>query len=442
MPVMYTYRGYLGWITDLATAPHPDGAWPVTAIDQGLLADFEASFAMQQAVGLDLSSIWGLAVGRAWPLDIEHSVDDRRAEQVRRLLASAHAHGVRVLAGTGVYSWGFEEIIRAHPDLSNGNPRAMCASNPDAWPWMRRVLDFVGDVLAVDGFSFQSADQGRCPCAECARWGDVQYHALLNARVSTYVKERWPTKTVAVNGWGMDLQDPADLPHVVTMTRHADYLVDTHSSAARRDPAYRRRLIKAIGPCAYGTVGGPFVEPPQHWQRTRWFLPSLSRAAKHVRDLHAEGGRAMEVYFHITANPGDEVSVRHTAALLRDPARSSDEALREALTTLYAPHDGAALDELADLFRRADAAYFERAHDVPASATLSMEPLVSDHVGPPVYLTKHLDATDLDAYEADITALLARCPALEPRVGDPARVLLIATCLRGVLADIALARTL
>ena len=149
----------------------------------------------------------------------------------------------------------------------------------------------------------------------------------------------------------------------------------------------------------------------------------------------------MEVFFHITANPGDEVSVRHTAALLRDPTRSSDEALREALTTLYAPHDGTALDDLADLFRRADAAYFERAHDVPASATLSMEPLVSDHVGPPVYLTKHLDAAGLDAYEADIAALLARCPALEPRVTDPAMVRLIATCLRGVLADIALART-
>jgi len=28
----------------------------------------------------------------------------------------------------------------------------------------------------------------------------------------------------------------------------------------------------------------------------------------------------------------------------------------------------------------------------------------------------------LDAYEADIAALLARCPALEPRVADPAMV--------------------
>ena len=109
------------------------------------------------------------------------------------------------------------------------------------------------------------------------------------------------------------------------MARHADYLIDPHSSAARRDPAYRRRLIAALAPCAYGTVGGPFVEPPQHWEHTRWFLPCLERAARHVKHLHAEGGRAMEVFFHILANPGDEVTVRHTAALLRDPARSHDE---------------------------------------------------------------------------------------------------------------------
>jgi hypothetical protein len=434
---MFTYRGYLGWITDIATAPRPHAAWPATDIDEGLLTDYEASFAMQRETGLDLSSIWGLAVGRAWPVNTEASMDERRKAQVRRLLASAHAQGIRVLSGTGVYSWGFDEIIRAYPALSAGNPRAMCPSNPDAWPWMQRVLDFVGDVLAVDGFSFQSADQGRCPCARCARWGDVEYHARLNARVCAYVRGRWPDKVVAVNGWGMNFADPADLPHVVAMTRDADYLVDTRSSAARRDPAYRRTLIEAIAPCAYGTVGGPFVEPPQHWQRTRWFLPCLSRAAHHLKGLYGEGGRAMEVFFHIQANPGDEVSVRHTALLLRDPARSSDEVLREVLTALYGPRSEAALERLAALFTRADAAYFTRAHDVPASATLSMEPLVSDHAGPPVYLTRHLDRAALDAYERDVAALLVECPTLAGQVDRPDKIEMIALCLRGVLADIA-----
>jgi hypothetical protein len=434
---MYTYRGYLGWITDLASQPHPTGAWPVTEIDEALLADYEASFAMQAAVGLDISSIWGLAVGRSWPLAIEESVDAARTAQVRRLIERAHRHGIRILAGTGVYSWGFEAIIREHPELSGGNPRAMCASNPDAWPWMRRVLDFVGDGLGVDGFSFQSADQGRCSCSRCAQWQDVEYHARLNARVTAYVREKWPTMLVAVNGWGMNLADPDDLPQVIAMTRHADYLIDSHSSAAKREPTYRRRLIEAIAPCAYGSVGGPFVEPPQHWERTRWFLPCLDRAARHATELYAEGGRAMEIFFHIQANPGDEVSVRHVALLLRDPARSSDDVLEEVLTELYAPRDERAMDDLMRLFRRADAAYFDRATNVPASATLSMEPLVSDRAGPPIYLTAHLDAAALEAYRQDIAALLAECPQLIEAVGQRDRVKRIARCLRGVLADIA-----
>src|SRR5262249_44162130 len=142
----------------------------------------------------------------------------------------------------------------------------------------------------------------------------------------------------------------------------------------------------------------------------------------------------------ITANPGDEVSVRHTALLLRDPARSSDEVLREVLTALYGPRDEAALDGLAGLFRRADAAYFGRAHDVPASATLSLEPLVSDHPAPPVYLTRRLDPAGLDAYEQDIRALLAACPALARQVARSNKVEQVAACLHGVLGDIALAR--
>src|SRR5579885_2719722 len=123
---MFRYRGYLGWIRDVATAPCPTGAWPVVAADEDLLNDYAATFAMQGREGLNIASIWGLAVGRAWPLDIESSVDANRADWIGLLLALAQREGIRVLAGTGVYSWGFEAIIGAHPELSGGNPRAMC----------------------------------------------------------------------------------------------------------------------------------------------------------------------------------------------------------------------------------------------------------------------------------------------------------------------------
>jgi hypothetical protein len=394
---------------------------------------------LQARLGLDLVVIWGLAVGRDWPVDIAASVDARRAAQVRHLIESAHTQGIRVMAGTGVYSWGFEAIIKAHPELSRGNPRAMCASNPESWHWMERVLDFTGGVLGVDGFSFQSADQGRCPCEQCARWGDVEYHARLNERVAAYVKARWPEKLVAINCWGLDLADPADLPHVQAMTRQADYLIDARNTVAARDPGYRRRLIEAIAPCAFGTVGGPYVEPPLHWQRTRWFLPCLDRAAAQIKSVYADGGQAMEVFMHIQANPGDEVTLQHSAALLRDPRQDSEVALRSVLADLYQPRDNAALDHLVELFLRADRAYFSRAHTLPGGGTLSLEPLVNDRVGPPVYLTEHLDHEGLRAYERDLHALLAQCPSIAAQVGRPGKISLVAACLQGALTDVATA---
>ncbi len=69
-----------------------------------------------------------------------------------------------------------------------------------------------------------------------------------------------------------------------------------------------------------------------------------------------------------------------------------------------------------------------------------MEPLVSDHAGPPIYLTKHLDTAGLNAYEADITALQTECAALASVVARPDKIEAITACLRGVLADIDRAR--
>ena len=107
--------------------------------------------------------------------------------------------------GLGVYSWGFEEIIRANPRLSRGNPRAMCASQPESWDWMRKVIDFAMTRFPVDGASLQSADQGRCECNQCRRWPDTEYHARLDIRVSEYIRAHWPGKTIGVSGWGMHL---------------------------------------------------------------------------------------------------------------------------------------------------------------------------------------------------------------------------------------------
>ena len=43
-PAKFNHRGYLGWITDLASNPDPSAAWPSMRLDAQLLKDYQESF--------------------------------------------------------------------------------------------------------------------------------------------------------------------------------------------------------------------------------------------------------------------------------------------------------------------------------------------------------------------------------------------------------------
>lgn len=326
---MFIHRGYNGWITDLSSVGRPNATWPAINIDQQLIDDFNETFAFMQQAGLNEMTVWGLFAGRDWEIDIAATIDDARAAQVRQLLAVASEHCIKVLAGMGVYSWGFEKIIQHNPRLNRSNPQAMCASLEESWDWQRRVIDFVMS-FPVAGVSMQSADQGRCTCAECQRWGNVEYHARINDRAAGYIKQHWPDRLVGLSSWGMDFQDPADLLHLIHMTRHADYLIDVADTVSRRDTAHRRIVAQAIAPCALGNGGTPNVEPPLHWERDRWFLPTLQHTVENLQHFYADGGRAVENYMHLLANPGDEVSIRLAAAVELAPATDWRKLLAQA----------------------------------------------------------------------------------------------------------------
>ena len=381
-----------------------------------------------------------LNVRRAVP---PNDADDRASpggQQVRTLLEQAHAHGIKVLSGLGVYSWGFEAIIRAHPHLSRGNGRTLCPSVLESWAWQRRVIDYMFS-FPIDGVSMQSSDQGRCPCAECAQWGDLEYHARLNDQVAAYIKANWPGRVVGINNWGMNFADPADMPHVLAMTRHADYLIDTHDSVRRRDLAYRRTLIAAL-PCAFGTVGVPHVEPPQHWARDRWFLPTLKRTAIHLQELYADGGRAVENFMRLVANPGDEIAIRLATAVELDPTADWQPKLEAVLDDSYAPRGDTARQQLAELFLRAEDAYFANVYRLDDAGLIRLEPLESSQAGPPVYLTQHMDTDGLARYTGELRELHALAASLAGDVGNTARIATVARCIVRALDDCAAARPL
>lgn len=433
-PEPFRYRGYLGWITDLATEPDPNAAWPSMRLDEELLRDYADTFRLMSEWKLQDLCIWGLYVSSAWPVDLASAVPADRAARVRKLIDAAHARGVRIISGLGVYSWGFERILKANPHLMKGNAKTMCGSENESWEWMRKVIDFVFTRFPIDGVSMQSADQGRCPCDRCRRYTETEYHARLNIRCAEYIRGKFPGKLVAVSGWGMRFHDPASLPHLQALGRHIDYLIDVRDTSRQSDPAARRKLISAL-PCAFGTLGGPQVEPPQHWRRDRWFLPTIRSVGEHLEQLHADGGRACEWFYHILANPGCEISTWVAAKVLAEPQAGWRRHLDASLERLYRVRKQSVRDDLAEAFLQAEYAYLR--HIPPMCGTISMEPLVSTSAGPPVYLTKRLNAAQRKQYESDLTTIRARFASLAREVPERNRMAAILRSIDGVQADLA-----
>jgi hypothetical protein len=429
----FRHRAYLGWITDLDSRPDSQAPWPSMRLDASLLEDYRKTFALMKQLGYNAIVIWGFYVSRSWPLDIRSAVSPERGALVERLIDDAHRQGIRVYTGLGVYSWGFEEIIRANPQLSRGNPSAMCASQPESWDWMRKVIDFAMTRFRVDGASLQSADQGRCKCEQCRRWTDTEYHTRLDIRVGEYMRAHWPGKTVAVSGWGMRFGDPDSLPALIELSRHIDYLIDVRDSSRQRDPSLRRRLIHELA-CSFGTLGGPQVEPPQHLPRDRWFLPTVRRDGEHISELYGDGGRACEYFFHILENPGDEISFWVAGKTLRDPTSSWREHLTASVEELYRTSRRSTTEALAEIFLRAEDAYLRRLPSL-RSGTISIEPLLEDHAGPPVYITRQLTAGQRVEYRHDLKSISADLRKLAPAVPDAERVQKILRCLDHTLGD-------
>jgi hypothetical protein len=349
----FEHRTLVGWISEFSSRPLLE-PWPVIRLDDDMMRDFHEVFDLCQQVGFDKMVIWGLFVSRRWPVPLEKAIDTKRRKQIHELLDAAHQRGIKILSGLGVYSWGFEEIIEKCPKISKDNPRAMCASEPASEGWMQQVVDFVLSDFDLDGVQMQSADQGRCKCSQCQKWGDVEYHAMLNDNTAQYIRSRWKGKIIAINNWGLSFANPDDIPHLQKMTRAVDILIDYNNSAG----AHRKLLIESLN-CAFGTLAGLSVGPPQRWDRTKWFLPTTTVNVPYLRELYDDGGRAVEQFTLALSNPGGEVTLRFMGKMLSDFSQSPESALREAIEECFQPKDSATTDGLMKVFQRAENGFFQ-----------------------------------------------------------------------------------
>jgi len=428
----FEHRSLVGWISEFSSRPLHE-PWPVIKLDDEMMSDFHEIFDLCKQVGFDKMVIWGLFVSRRWPVPLHRAIDVQRRKQVQELLDAAHERGIQILSGLGVYSWGFEEIIERFPEVSKDNPRAMCASEPEAEKWMQQVVDFVLSDLDLDGVQMQSADQGRCKCRECQKWGDVEYHAMLNDNTAQYIRSKWQDKVIAVNNWGLSFANPDDIPHLQRMTRAVDALIDYNNSAG----AYRKQLIDSLD-CAYGTLAGISVGPPQRWERTKWFLPTTTTNVPYLRGLYDDGGRAVEQFTVALSNPGGEVTLRFSGKMLSDVSRSPDAVLREAIEECFEPEDSATTDGLMEVFQRAENGFFQKAGQDYGSVGLFYIDggLFPGEEGDRERYLLRMSADSLKSYEREIRVALSELERIKGGVGKLSKLERVRQSLNTVLSDI------
>ncbi len=440
MSIAYTFRTAQGvWINDMRDRALPHHQWPSVVLDGRAVEGLLSSIRLQAESGYNCLTVFGLLTASSWLPEIPRTVSRQRQRQVRRILAAARAHGLKVLYGLGVYSWGFDQIIEADPVVRGPNPHALCGSRPESRRWMEKVVDYLLAEFAFDGFHLEASDQGRCTCPACSSQSNTAYYSRINAQTAAYIRQRQPGAVLMVNmcgylPWGTSVPRQ-EWSHLQELGRHLDFLIDAGHAGYFIPPQQRAKFIRSL-PCAFGTSGGVWVYPPQRWNRLRWFLPYTRRTGAHLEELHAQGGRAVEYYMGPARNPGVEVNIAFGGRKLTQVRRDNHEILCEVLESLYRPTDAAAGAGLAEVFAEAEEGFFAHFDPQRPCGELHLTPLLGRRPGPPLYVQPGMTPAGRRAYGRRLQALLGRLERLAPRLRSPARLARLRACIRGTLADL------
>jgi hypothetical protein len=405
---------------------------------------------VQCEAGYNVLDIAGFFATYSLPVDIRSAVDNERRERIGKIVTAAHDRGLKVnLFPAGVYSWGFDEIIRQNPILRGSNPHAMCASREESFAWQKKIVDFALE-FGIDGFHLESADQGRCSCEQCKKtWPvDAAYHNAITSRTAKYIKSQKPDAFLSVillnwGTWGQDFSDQTK-DELVELSRHVSCIFDQGHRQPYVPKEKRRAFIGRLH-CHYGTSGGLWVYPPQRWPRLKWFLPYTRRSGNHMKELYEDGGRGVMYYQGPVNNPGVEVNVAFGGRMMCDAGRSADEVLAEVLERLYQPKTPQAHAKLIGVFQRAEECYFgqwdeqriEKAHGAPPPGELHLTPLFGASPGPAEYLSEpYLTTEGRAAHKQGLIACLKDVQELHGQCSDDGRIVRIETCLINALGDL------
>jgi hypothetical protein len=472
--------------------PMPDKKWPDVEIDRITIESYKSVVDLLKEAGYNIIDVFGLLVGHEWPLDIINVLKDGRKEKVENIIKITHDKGIKIIYGLGVYIWGFNNIIKNDPMVRGTNPSAMCGSKLESQKWQEKIIDFISSNFDIDGFHLESSDEGRCKCPQCIKENNVQYYSRLNAQVAKHVREKWPDKILLVDDSCYlstgDFFTEGDFKYLYEMSKYIDVFIDNGNIGMFVKIKDRKKFISGLN-CDFGTGGGFWVYPPQHWDRLRWFLPYVNRAGSYVKLLCEDGGRACRFLMGPTINPSTELNILFGGLLFSNLERDIKDVLEEVIDKLYKPKNDTACNDLVDIFIRAENAYFDNwslinipkfqnillerweqaviiqrkyqkesfdkvkilsnrsedkieaiipgeLHLEPLSNSDSDNPEVKDSPGSPIYLIDNMNTEGRSNYRRELNCILNDLLKFENEFDDSGRIKRIKVCINNVIKDL------
>lgn len=443
-PNAYPYRIAFGcWMNDMRLTPLPLTDWPAPQLDDVTVQSLIRTMDVQRDAGFNHFDVWGLFATFGWPPDIKSAVDDERRKRVNQVLAAAKERGIKLVLGFGTYSWGYDAIIAADPEVRGKNadgtphPHAMCGAKPKSFEYVKKILDTVLGEFDFGGVHLESCDLGCCMCPECAgKDGIVGYNVRINQKTADYIRGKWPDKTIYVItiNWlhGHPHFDDGEKAHIVELSKHVDIVFDQGHTGFHIDPAERRAFVKKMG-CAYGTSGNLWMYPDQRFDRASYFLPFVKRAVTGIQQQYADGVRGLLYYQGPVSNAGSEMQIAAGGRAISDVSKSVETVIGEVIDAYYKPKDAKTQQDLVQLFLRTEESYFghwpeqkeafAKLYGFTPGEFKLYQGLFGKTPGPATYLLEPmLSAKGRADYKKALEANLAEIPALMSKCDDGGRL--------------------
>lgn len=433
----------LGWVNDICPHALEGKPWPDISIDQDTVTNYKAYFQEAKDAGFNAFTLWGLYSSHAWPVPLNSPEIQRRRKFVDAILEEAHKQGITALFGIGVYSWGFDEIIKHDPTCARNEGRmvygsivpdngvAMCYHEPSARAWMQRIIDFCVKDLGAKGFGFQPADLGRCYCHECKLLSDIEYYTRVTNETAAYAKSLDKNLILGLSGWGVEIDGPFE--STVKLSQNLDFVTDVSDQSAAKGRTFRKELSAKL-PCSLGSLGGPVIVPPQRWNRDRWFFPHANLTGTNIRELAEDGGSAFEFFVGPLNNPQGKLMLHFVGEQLQHPEAPIETSLGRVVDKLLKPKNTQTKSEIVAWLLAVEMAFIKGAGKLPGGE-FDFEPLKTEYAGPPIYLDR-LKGQSLQRYRDDLSRLRLSLPGMAAGCREPELLNQIAECLPNVMMDI------